>query len=222
VALPTLRPLGRLDLVLFDLRTGLWVASRHLRAHLGLGGLLRVLWGLLRRATSDPLAGRQVPGWVGEREGLVHHQLRPALQLDQVLEQDLGLSVEARLPVLRDVIAETGAAFVATHARGVDLAAWRSTGTEGRARWAQGLTARFFNARIEAVETAEEGLAFTVTACRFATLVRELGRPHLAPLFCEADRIWFERTQTPVALERRGTLGQHDPVCDFRLTIRGP
>ncbi len=214
--------MGRLSLVVFDLRTGLWVSLGRLREHLGVAGVVRLAWGLVRRVGRDPLRGQAVPDWARDRERLVRHQLRPALQLDEVLEEDLELSLEERVPILRDVIASAGAAFVATHARGVDLAAWNASEPEHRLAWARSLVARFFNARVEDLTTSEGGLAFCVTACRFATLVRAVGRPHLAPLFCDADRVYFERAETPVDLVRSGTIGGEAETCDFALRLKQP
>jgi len=212
----------RWDLIRFDLTTGLWVSVRQLAAHLGAGGLLRVLLGLLRRTGQDPLRDQPVPDWAREQEALVRHQLRPALQLDEVLADDLGLSVEERLPVLAAVIAEAGASFVATHARDVTPAAWQEATVQARQGWARGLIGRFFNARIDAVETSAETIRFQVSACRFATLVGALDRGHLAPLFCAADSVFFERPGTPATLERHGTLALGAPACDFLLTLKPP
>lgn len=206
----------------FDLETGLWISVRHLAAHLGWRRLLRAVWGLARRTGQDPLRDQPVPDWARDQEVLVRHQLRPALQLDEVLADDLGLDVETRLPILYDVIAETGAAFVATHARGVDTAAWQGDTPEGRARWARGLVSRFFNARVEGLETDTEGLRFQVTACRFATLVVALDRAHLAPLFCAADSVYFQRPGAAVSLTREGTLGLGAKACDFHIGLISP
>ncbi len=208
-----------MDLVRFDLGTGLWIAVHHLAAHLGWMRLLRTFWGLVLRTGQDPLRDQPVPQWAQEQENLVRHQLRPALLLDEVLAEDLGLSVETRLPILKEVIAETGAAFVATHARGVEVNAWRGAAPEARQGWARGLTGRFFNARVEDLRTDSDGIRFNITACRFATLVQDLGRPHLAPLFCAADSVYFERPGSPVQLQRQGTLGQGQSICDFHLAL---
>ncbi len=222
MGLPTVRPMRRLDLIAFDVTTGLWVSVRHLAAHLGAGRLLRVVLGLIRRAGQDPLRGQPVPDWALEAEPLVRHQLRPALQLDEVLADDLDLDVETRLPILTSVIAEAGAAFVATHARDVTPRAWQVARPRDRQSWAQGLVGRFFNAHIESVDTSEQTIRFEVSHCRFVTLVRALGRPHLAPLFCAADSLYFERPGTPATLTRRGTLALGAPACDFLLTLKAP
>jgi len=222
VALPATRPLRRRDLIRFDLTTGLWVSIRQLAAHLGARRLVQVAWGLARRTGQDPLHGQQTPAWAETAEPLVRHQLRPALQLDEVLADDLGLSVEERLPILRAVIAETGAAFVATHAKGVSPRAWARATVPARQGWAEGLIGRFFNARIQGVETTENTIRFQVSACRFASLVVALDRPHLAPLFCAADSVFFERPGTPATLTRHGTLAQGAPACDFLLALKPP
>lgn len=212
----------RWDLIRFDLTTGLWVSVRQLAAHLGAWRLLRVVLGLARRTGQDPLRDQPVPDWALQNEPLVRHQLRPALQLDEVLADDLGMTVADRLPILAAVIAEAGASFVATHARGITPETWEAASAQDRQGWAQGLIGRFFNARIDAVETSAETIRFEVSACRFATLVRALDRAHLAPLFCAADSVFFERPGTPATLERHGTLALGAPACDFLLALRPP
>ena len=64
-------------------------------------------------------------------------------------------------------------------------------------------------------------LGFDVGACRFVELCEELGRAHLARMFCAADSIFFERGESPVRLERQGTLARGASRCDFRFHFRG-
>lgn len=202
----------------FDLARGLPTAVRVLHRELGAGRAARVIGALLWRSLGrDPLAETPAGDWDPRAEALSRHQLRPAVRLDDALRDVLGMDEAARVGVLRAVVSETGARFVEAHMPMPTRAAWHAASVAERERFAAGASAPFFNARVGGVSADRSSVRVDVSACRFAELCAALGRPYLAPLFCEADSVWFGRPGARVRLLRTGTIAQGAPRCDFHF-----
>jgi hypothetical protein len=214
MSLPQLGPLTRADLIRFDLVHALPVAWTVLRKRFGgraaLGLIGRYLWGSLR----DPLRSAGAGELSAQKETLTRHQLRAALRLDDALLGG-GVAEADRLAALREVIGTAGARFIATNAP-LDPVAWRASEPGERQRYASDMLGRFPNAHFTAVEARPEGLDFDVTYCRLAELCREMGRPHLALLFCFADAVYFEGT-AGLSLTREETIAGGAEKCSFRI-----
>ena len=216
-SLPLVRSPTRAQLIRFDLRYGLPTALGALRQHLSKGRLLAVLASYLLRSLRDPL--RHIPrtGWDPHRETLVRHQLRAAVLIDDALRAASGLAETDRRAALADVISRTGAAFIAANVPMPTAAAWRGAREADRDRYALTVVERFFNAEVQDVDASAEHFAFDVSRCRFVELCAALDRPDLAPLFCAADSVFFERPDAPLKLVRANTLATRGPRCDFRF-----
>lgn len=214
-------PIRRRDLIRFDLTRGVPAAIEVLRENLSPTAFLKVMAAYGKISLTDPLADLSPRGWPPERERLVRHQLRAAVLLDIALERGLSMSEEQRLELLLRVISETGARFIQSFLPLPDLEVWRITPTDERERYIEGAVGAFFNARVEredGIYAEDELLGFDVSECRFVTLTHELGRPHLAAMFCAADAVFFEREASPVRLERTGTIATGAERCDFRFS----
>lgn len=218
--LPELGPLSKAALLRFDVTTGLPVAFGVLRKRLGWGRAVRAAALLLRRGGDDPLAGIDSGDFSPRDEELTRHQLRSAVLLDDVLREDLALDAQERTAVVQEVVAQTGARFVARFVPPVGAERWKHASPRQRVAFLRQLTERFFNMRAERLETTETSLGFDVTACRFVELCHALGRPHLAPMFCAADSVRFAQPGSPVELRRSGTLATGASCCDFRFELR--
>ena len=219
VRLPTVTPPRLSELVRFDLTTGLPTALSVLRRHLGVGRTLRVILAYLVRSLRDPLRDVSTAGWPRRRERLVRHQLRAAVRVDDALRAASGLDEAARAPILADVIAQTGARFIAANVPMPQADQWTGTTAAERERYAGQVVGRFFNAQTERLDAGARHFAFDVTGCRFAQLCDALHRPHLAPLFCAADSVYFERPDSPLRLVRTETLASGGARCDFRFRV---
>lgn len=222
VRLPRVSEPTRAELVRFDLGRGLPTALSVLRRHLSWGRTLRVLASYAMRSLRDPLRDLPRGGWGPRREALVRHQLRAAVIVDDALRAASGLDAEARLAVLRDVVSETGARFIGANVPMPDPALWREASDEERGRYAGEVVRRFFNADVAELDAGAHHFAFDVTACRFAELCAALERPYLAPLFCEADAVFFERPDAPLSLVRTETIARGGGRCDFRFRLPEP
>jgi hypothetical protein len=205
----------------FEWTRGNRAALSVLRRHLGWGGLLRLLPRFLwRQLTTDPFASLPKGKPLSRRERLTRRQLRPVLILDDLLATWPGLEAGQPLSILEEVVSRSGAQFLAWSLPVMQPATWRAMSAGQRRGLVEGLLDRFFNMEAGVVEDAAADLAFDVSGCLFASLTTELGRPHLAPLFCAADSVYFEDPSVPVALRREDTIARGGDCCSFRLSFK--
>lgn len=209
------------QLLWFDLTQGIPTALKVLRQHLSRGQLaklmLRYAW---RDATTDPFRGL-APREVSPGEKLTRAQLRPALILDSALREDLGVEPERSLQILRAVVSETGARFIEHNVPCPSRAEWEALSADEQRALRDHTAARFFNMTPRWLETSDAFMAFDVTHCHFASLARELGRPEVATVFCQADQLLFDDpTRSPLRLARTETLAEGGSRCDFRFSFR--
>lgn len=220
-ALPSIPDATRGAHVWFELSGGHAEAVSVLRGHLGVGGTARALVGLGRRQLlEDPFRG--LPAATDTAEWLTRRQLGPVLLLEDTLRQDLGMDEGAARAVLADLIARVGARLLARRFPALSPEAWAAAAPSDRERLARRVFARLGNVAAAEIQSTDTTLGLDVSACRFVALLHTLGRPHLAPLFCEADRVFFESLDAPVTLERSSTLAGGGPRCDFRFRLRTP
>ena len=220
MSLPPLRVATKRELARFERKIARPVAMRVLRRRLGVWKMLRFALRYLAASLRDPFKGTSREGWPPDREALVRQQLRSALLLDHATR---GLLPEPdRLALLREVIGETGSRFIDYMVTLPTFAQWSAATAEQRQAFAEQIADGFFNAQASGVNAGDESISYDVCACRFAQLTKELGREHLAPMFCAADSVFFERTEAPVALRRTTTIADGGPHCDFRFQYRKP
>ena len=218
MSLPQPAPPGLLDLVRFDLTRGLPTALGVLSRHLSADRLALVVARILLRAgLRDPLAGLPRAGWPNRLEAMTRYQLRSAVLLDDALRAGTGLSEAERMEILGAVVAEVGACFIEANVDFPTLTQWRGADHGARERFTRATAARFFNAEVQGITVDDGQLGFDIVRCRFVQLTRALGRPHLAPMFCEADSAFFGRPDSPICMCRTSTLAGGGSRCDFRL-----
>ena len=217
--LPDIRPLRQRDIVRFELTGALPGALPLLRRYLSPGAGLRFVVHLLRAGSRDPLVGIPPLHPDRQRERLARRQFRGLLLLEDGLIA-AGLPTPERLQLLRELMATAGASFIARNLPLPTRANWQAADEGERRRFLTRLTRRFINADIDAIQTSKSGLGFDVTRCLFAELAHAVGRPHLAPLFCLADEVYFNRPGSLVQLSRTQTLAEGHERCDFRFHHR--
>lgn len=221
MSLPHIPPPSRAWLRGFELRRGQPAAVAAIFRSLGpvRGARLLVHFGW-RQATTTPLAGLPPADPHDDEEWLARRQFAPVILLDDALVHDLGLSREAATAVLREVVGATGAAFLDALFPSLDPTQWPGAPLAAREALVRRTFRRFGNIAAATVRLADDEVGFDVHACRFHGYCRQLGRPHLAPLFCHADAVYFERPGAPYALDRPSTLATGGPVCAFRIRFR--
>ena len=132
----------------------------------------------------------------------------------------MKMSEQRRLDILRAVISESGAKFIETNVVLPQADEWEKMDDAERERFTQKIISRFKNVEAKTVETPESVFGFDVSHCHFAALTRTLDRAYLAPLFCQADSVYFNRPEVLVQLNRKETLAQGDHACTFRFEYK--
>lgn len=218
--LPPVADLSRAAILRFEVTRVLPGAIRLLHRHLGYARLARVLARLCIDGRRDPL--RSVPRLHrdAEREALARRQFASVVRIDDALRAERSLSTEPRMTILRELLAQSGAAFIAGAFPLPAPASWRAASPSDRQGFLTRATRWFVNADIAEVRTDERSLGFDVERCLFAELARAIDRPYLGPLFCVADEVYFGRPDCPVALTRTRTLATDGQPCDFRFRYR--
>lgn len=185
-------------------------------------GPLRALKVALRMARAgrraDPLAALGPPLDAAER--LSRRQLRQVLLLDAALREAAG-EVAGRAALER-VVVRAGARFLRFSLALPTAARWARLDAASRRGLVERAMRPFFNMQGHVVSDPAAQVAFDVSACWFARLTHDLGRPDLANLFCAADALHFDDPAVPVALRRSETLAAGAPRCSFRLSFKAP
>ena len=204
------------ELIWFDLTQGLPTSFGTLYRELGTFGFVRLLLGFaVQSIISDPF--KDLPKPKTPAEVFSYHQLKPALVLDDVLKHRMKVPNERRIEILRAVISEAGAKFIAFNVRIPSPQEWTNMNQEQRDSFTQETMSRFLNAEADAVSTPEDVFGFNVSHCHFASLAHSLNREYLAPLFCQADSLYFSQPQVLVQLNRENTIAQGHQNCTFRF-----
>lgn len=219
MALPNYSATTRRELIAFDIKYGFPTALKVLGEHLGQATRAKVLARhVMLSATTDPFKDMD-DDWPKDKEVLVRHQLGAALLLDDALKPYMS-DEQQRVAILKDVISQTGAHFIQKILPLPKTSLWQQATEQERETFLTRAMSRFFNAEIGQLYTEDQWLGFDVHRCRFAHIVRKLDRPYLAPLFCAADSVFFERPEAPVRLVRTQTIAQGGTCCDFRFHFK--
>jgi hypothetical protein len=213
--LPVVGSITKRSVAWFDLTRGLPATWAVLKRHLGVWGALRAFAAVaVTGVFSDPL--KSIPldeKFSAHNETLSRHQFGQTALLDDYLRT---ITTPARaLTIISEVVSTAGAEFIDHNIPLPARDEWTNATPDERRRFAEKVVARFFNAHVEDLETTGQSISFNVKACRFAELSAH-GRPHLAPLFCEADSRFCDRQDTP-ELERNQTLAAGGNCCAFRF-----
>lgn len=206
------------SLYYFDLTKGNPIGARIILDAFGWGQgsslIARLKWRQLFRDPFHAINAHQKPT---PQERLSQHQMAPVVILYDLLRED-GLGEEEALQFLLRLTKEVAVAFLAFNVPQIRRAEWAPQSMARKLASLQGIAQKFFN--VESVNKVVEGDVFTldVTRCHFAEYCRALNVPELGPLFCAADRYFFEHHQPDVQFERHQTLAKDGLPCDFRFT----
>jgi len=184
--------------------------GRSLRRRLGTAGMLRVLasvaWARMQGEPWKPLG----PAPTGdERDRISRRQIGDVVLLDRAVTALAGADVARE--IAREAILAGALPFL--DALIPSLPAVRL------AEAAEALTRCFFNAEGRTLQAGDDSFRFEVSRCRFVELLGRVGAAHLAPLFCEADRAFFDSRSRPIRLTRTRTLADGAASCDFQFTL---
>jgi hypothetical protein len=190
-------------------RTAAWLVIRRLVQHLGLSGMVRVLLKLIAsKSRGEPFA--HLGPAQSEQESYSRRQCGDLVLLDRAL-RELD-HTELATSLCREAVMAGAIPFLDTMIPAFSV--------EQLATVAESLVSQFFNAEGHAFWGSDQQFRFQVHRCWFVELLRSANADHLAPLFCEADSVFFGGNHRPVQLLRTTTLATGGSGCDFRFVAR--
>ena len=203
----------------FDLTQGNKIAVSYLAEELGWPTTLRLVAQLkLQLWTNNPFKriNREKPP--SRQEKLTQRQMAPLVVLYLLLEQQYPR--EKALRIASELSQRVATAFLKFNVPEIHAEHYRDLPRKDKLAQLKTITKRFFNAKAELKLDHEDNFSFTVNICYFARYARLLDLPELAPLFCAADKAYFDTYQPDVRLIRTVTLANDDKPCDFYFRWR--
>lgn len=203
----------------FDLTQGNKSALRYLADELGWSTALKVAAKLKYRLWMDnpfKRLNRQKPP--SAQEKLTQQQMAPLIVLYFILEEQLPRAQTMRL--LSELTQRVAIAFLKFNVPVIEKAQYQDLSRKDKLATLKKITQRFFNAKAELKLDSQDNFHFTVNVCYFARYAQLLNVPELAPLFCAADKTYFQTHQPDVRLIRTVTLAADDQPCDFYFQWR--
>lgn len=192
----------------------------HLVQKFGAGGTLRVLFEAVKISLSNPFESLEPVVKADGNARLSLEQFGPLYVLYRALRA-AGTDRARALEFLAAFSREVATDFLRQSIPRLAGGALRAMSRGKRHNLVEQTVSAFFNARAEIRwEADDNGFALPVSFCWFAYFSRELDAPELAPLFCAADRAYFERQQPGIEFGRDQTLATGAPYCDFRFRLR--
>lgn len=206
-------------LYVFEFFQGNRIAIKALIKRFGLLRAVKIVLELKRRIWfKNPFAETNRCRVLLEAERASQHQIAPAFVLYDILKE-MGYDEEVILNDIQALVSEVATAFLKFNVPIITPSDYLQTEASGRMEKFRHITARFFNAAGELSSVKQDTFRFTVNRCLFAEYSRQLGYPQLAPIFCSADRLYFEQHQPHVTFSRNTTLAEHRKPCDFAFKV---
>ena len=202
-----------LPLIMAEL-AGARVAVRKMFSQLGAGPALKVLAGVAAdQARGEPW--RELSRPADTREALSRRQLGSAVllyrNLCRVCEEPEAYDLTAA------IVREASVDFLRRNVPVIKKKKVLGMTDSRRRFYLRRIQQKFFNADADMTLDGDEGLLLTVRRCRFPELLKAVGDPQLAPMFCEGDADFFDQHQPEVQLERPEIISRGGAVCDFRF-----
>jgi hypothetical protein len=139
------------------------------------------------------------------------------LLLDSIFVSNMNLASAQSLSILKQIVSQSGALFIQYAVKNPSPKAWHQMDKAAKNQFATRGLQQFFNAETHIVQDPTASFGFNVSLCHFVTLTNELGRSDLAPLFCAADEVLFDRPELHILMKRDETLAQGHAQCAFRF-----
>ncbi len=211
------------QLTFFELTQSFPLSAKILHKNLGLLLTIKVfVLFAIRKLTFRPFNTLNNKQPLNRAEALTRHQLLPVLLLDSIFTKNLKLSPKQSLSILKEIVGESGALFIQFAVKNPKPSTWHQMDLEQKNLFASNGLKQFFNAEMQIVKDANASFGFDVSLCHFVALTNQLGRPDLAPLFCGADEVLFDRPELQIEMHRKETLAQGHSKCAFRFNWDKP
>lgn len=141
-------------------------------------------------------------------------QMAPLLVMYDLLKEK-GYEEDVILRQLQELSNEVATGFLKFNIPVIQQNQYRNLAAAEKSKLLTKLTERFFNATADSELSPDDNFTFTVKHCYFAQYSKELNRPQLGPLFCQADKLFFEEYQKDIKFIRTVTLASDNKSCDF-------
>ena len=206
------------QLTFFELTQSFPLSAKILYKNIGLRRTIKVfVLFAVRKITFRPFKALTQKRPTDRAEILTRHQLLPVLLLDSIFTKNLRLPTTQRLSILKDIVGQSGALFIQYAVKNPKPSAWHRMDLKQKNQFASNGLKQFFNAETQIVNDANASFGFDVSLCHFVALTSQLGRSDLAPLFCGADEVLFDRPELQIVMDRKKTLAQGHDRCAFRF-----
>ena len=203
----------------FDVTQGNKIALKYLADELGWPTTIKLVAKLKLRLWKDnPFKQLNHQKPPSREEKLTQRQMAPLIVLYLMLEQMYPRAKALRL--VSELSQQVGIAFLKYNVPEIHAEDYKPLSRKQKLAKLKTITQRFFNAKAELKLDHEDNFRFTVNVCYFARYAKLLNLPELAPLFCAADKIYFDTYQPDVRLIRTVTLANDDQPCDFYFQWR--
>ncbi len=152
------------------------------------------------------------------KERLSQKQILPAFALyDALIKNDYTIAESiALVEVVVVGVANKFLKFTVPIVNSKDI---ESTSSAERKNFFSEIVDRFPNAFGTLNVEGNESFHFHVNTCLFASYCKKLGYEHLAPIFCKADKLFFDQQQPLIQFSRTETLAEQGSQCDFGFKL---
>ncbi len=208
--------LGFMRLLYFDLTRGNRIGAQlildEFGASKGASIIARLKW---RELFDNPFKEINKQKRPSKNEKLSQRQMTPVVILYKILVEEEGLNSEEAVTFLKKLTQKAAIAFLKFNVPLIKKKKWQNKAINIQKRFFKRLKKRFFNATADLEIKEDKKILMTVTNCHFATYAKELNVIELGPLFCAADKLFFDRYQPDVTFHRTQTLMSDNRPCDF-------
>lgn len=180
---------------------------------LGLSDFLKVTASLLK----EQLRGEPwkiLPPPADEKEMITRAEIRDAVILYRILKKLKGK--ETALQITGEIVTKGAILLFDYLLDPINLENLATLASEEQYNFIARNLNRFPNAVTTIEAVSPDKVQFTVTRCHMAEICRKIGLEELSPIFCSADKEYFEET-VGVNFRRDNTIAENAKACDFLL-----
>ncbi len=152
------------------------------------------------------------------KERLSQKQILPAFILYDTLISK-GYSIDESVLAVEKVVTGVANEFLKFTVPAIKQKNIQRKGLADRKRMFTKIVERFPNTFGVLNVDENEVYHFTVDACLFAAYCKQLGYENLGPIFCKADKMYFDKHQPNVEFKRVDTLAINGKPCDFSFNL---
>ena len=152
------------------------------------------------------------------KERLSQKQIHPAFALYDTLIAK-GYSIEESVAAVENVVVGVANEFLKFTVPAIKIKDINRRGLLERKEMFSKIVERFPNTFGTLKVDENESYHFTVDSCLFSAYCKQLGYEKLAPIFCKADKMYFDQHQPNVEFSRADTLSMNGKPCDFSFDL---